>query len=216
METTTININKDNDYIPTVYELLNKFRKRVPASKMFSKEQMFNQGESLKTMIIMKRTQEFRGHTCYVLRSLRKQPRTNLRYYAYYYFDKETYEYVGYDCKHTSLLSPIQQKDLKNNFFEKIPTNFRKVCPEEKKHPIIYSSLKLTRLQKALHINGFQDLVISFFPFFFLIPFVFYLFPISKQKPSRGKKGGMPKQRLKPCIQRVGASISPGKIGATF
>ena len=107
METTTININKDNDYIPTVYELLNKFRKRVPASKMFSKEQMFNQGESFKTMMVMKRTQQFRGHTCYVLRSLRKQPRTNLRYYAYYYFDKETYEYVGYDCKHTSLLSPI-------------------------------------------------------------------------------------------------------------
>lgn len=97
----------EKNKVPTVYELLNKFRKNAPGSMMFNKKQMFTQGESIKTMMVMKRTQEFRGHTCYILRSLRKQPRTNLRYYVYYYFDKETYEYVGYDCKHTSLLSPI-------------------------------------------------------------------------------------------------------------
>ena len=102
-----INIKNDTNDIPTVYELLKKFREASPGSTMFSKRQMYTQGESIKTMMVMKRTQEFRGHTCYILRSLRKQPRTNLRYYVYYYFDKETYEYVGYDCKHTSLLSPI-------------------------------------------------------------------------------------------------------------
>ena len=102
-----INQINEKNKMPTVYELLKKFREATPGTRMFNQRYLFAQGESLETMIIMKETQEFRGHTCYVLRSLRKQPRTNMRYYAYYYFDEITYEYVGHDCKHATLLSRI-------------------------------------------------------------------------------------------------------------
>ena len=102
-----INQINEKNKMPTVYELLDKIRKATPRSIMFSKKQMYTQGESIKTMMVMKHTQKFRGHDCYVLRSLRKQPRTNLRYYVYYYFDEVTYEYIGHDCNHATLLSRI-------------------------------------------------------------------------------------------------------------
>ena len=68
----------------------------------------------------------------------------------------------------------FNKKTSKTNFFTKIPTNFRKVCPEEKKHPNIYVSIHVTgvwrvyrntNLTSNLRSLSFFSLFLSFLSF---------------------------------------------------
>lgn len=68
----------------------------------------------------------------------------------------------------------FNKKTSKTIFFTKIPTNFRKVCPEGKKHPNIYVSIHVTgvwrvyrntNLTSNLRSLSFFSLFLSFLSF---------------------------------------------------
>ena len=80
----------------------------------------------------------------------------------------------------------FNKKTSKTNFFTKIPTNFRKVCPEEKKHPNIYVSIHATGVWRVYRNTNLTSNLRSLS--FFLYSFLFYLFHLSKLKNSFGKE----------------------------
>lgn len=72
----------------------------------------------------------------------------------------------------------FNKKTSKTNFFTKIPTNFRKVCPEEKKHPNIYVSIHVTGVWRVYRNTNLTSNLRSLSFSFFFIPF-FFIFSIS-------------------------------------
>lgn len=94
----------------------------------------------------------------------------------------------------------FNKKTSKTNFFTKIPTNFRKVCPEEKKHPNIYVSIHVTGVWRVYRNTNLTSNLRSLSFSFFFIPFFFSFPSLQTEKQFRKRTCDLTQDDWSPAV----------------